>query len=138
MATGDFTIEDFQRQIREFGKFASLAEVMKIIPGLDGLARRVAESGRDRDPPLMVSLIRSMTRAERDNPDLIDESRCRRIACGSGSEPEEVWKLLADFRALQQMMQKFASMKIAERMRQVRRMAGQDLPPGRFRGFELN
>ena len=137
MATADFTIEDFQRQISEFGKFASLAEVMKIIPGLDGLARRVAESGRDHDPPLMVSLIRSMTRAERDNPDLIDDSRSRRIARGSGSEPEDVWKLLADFQALKQMMQKFASMSMTEAMRQFRPGIHRDHSGG-FRDYELN
>ena len=87
MATGDFTLEDFRRLMRQ-----------------------------------IEAIINSMTPAERSDPALVEQSRCRRVAIGSGSEPDTVNHLLKDFRAMKQMMEKFAGMGMLERMRAVRHM----------------
>ena len=135
MATGDFTIEDFRRQMREIRRIGSMAEVMKMIPGLSNLASRLAASDPDQDLRQIEGMINSMTAQERADCGLIDDSRCRRIAVGSGSRPEDIEKLLRDFRAMQRIMQKFAGMGMMERMRSPR--MNRDRPDG-FRGFELN
>ena len=75
------------------------------------------------------------TAEERLKCEPIEDGRCRRIARGSGSRPEDVEQLLRDFRAIKQIMQKFAGMGMMERMRSPR--MNPDRPDG-FRGFELN
>lgn len=135
MATLDYTLDDFRRQMREIRRIGSMAEVMKMIPGMSDLASRLAASDPDQDLRLIEGMINSMTAQERAECELIEDSRCRRIARGSGSRPEDVEKLLRDFRAMQQMMQKFAGMGMMERMRRPR--MNRDGSDG-FRNFELN
>ena len=118
-------------QMKQIKKLGSMGEIMKMIPGLGGLAERLGDMNPDQDLRQIEGIINSMTLDERRNPGKIDRSRRHRIASGSGADPADVNKLLKDFDAMAGMMQKFASMGMMERMRAVRQMAdGGMLDPG--------
>jgi signal recognition particle subunit SRP54 len=137
MNTGDFTLEDFRRQMRQIRKLGTLRESMKMIPGQPRMPEPIAGLNPDADIRAIEAIIDSMTPLERAECDLIDDRRCRRIARGSGSQPEDVLKLLSDFRAVRQLMRKLAEMSPGERMGYARRLVDPDRPGG-FRSLELN
>ena len=89
----------------------------------------------DMDPEAELGridgIINSMTSDERQNPEKIDRSRRNRIAHGSGADPSEVNKLLKDFRAMGDVMQKMAGMGMKDKMKAVKEMSeGGMLDPG--------
>ena len=128
---GKWTLDDFLKQMKQIKKLGSMGEIMKMIPGLGGLAERLGDMNPDQDLRQIEGIINSMTLDERRNPGKIDRSRRHRIASGSGADPADVNKLLKDFDAMAGMMQKFASMGMMERMKAVRQMAdGGMLDPG--------
>ncbi len=120
---GKFTLADFQKQMRQIKKLGSMGEIMKMIPGLGGIAEKMSGMNPDDDLKRIDGIINSMTPEERKNPDLIDRSRRARIALGSGTDPADVNKLLKDFKGMAGMMQKMAGMGIRDRMRAVKEMA---------------
>jgi signal recognition particle subunit SRP54 len=128
---GKWTLDDFLKQMKQIKKLGSMGEIMKMIPGLGGLAERLGDMNPDQDLRQIEGIINSMTPDERRNPGKIDRSRRHRIAGGSGADPADVNKLLKDFDAMSGMMQKFASMGMMERMRAIKGMAdGGMLDPG--------
>jgi signal recognition particle subunit SRP54 len=131
MLEGKFTLDDFQKQMRQIKKMGSMKSIMKMIPGMG----QIADMDPDMDPEADLSridgIINSMTPDEKQNPTKIDRSRRNRIAHGSGSDPSEVNKLLKDFRAMGDMMQKMAGMGMRDRMKAVKEMSeGGMLDPG--------
>ena len=98
-----FTLEDFQKQINQVRKMGPLKGIMKMLPGVDaGMLDKsnVDESQIGRTD----AIINSMTIAERRNPDLINGSRRKRIARGSGTNVSQVNKLLKQYRDMRRMM----------------------------------
>ncbi len=128
---GKFTLEDFQKQMRQIKKLGSMGEIMKMIPGLGGMADQLAGMNPDQDLKRIDGIINSMTLQERKNPDIIDRSRRQRIAIGSGTDPADVNKLLKDFKGMSGMMQRMAGLGLRDRMRAMKEMAdGGMLDPG--------
>ncbi|MBW3541989.1 MAG: signal recognition particle protein [Planctomycetes bacterium] len=128
---GEFTLDDFQKQMRQIKKLGSMGEIMKMIPGLGAVAEKMADMNPDQDLRQIDGMIGSMTAEERRNPRIIDRSRRNRIAQGSGTDPADVHKLLKDFDAMSGMMQKMAGMNMRQRMQAVKGMAeGGMLDPG--------
>ena len=116
LAKGDFSLEQFRDsfgQMKELG----IKKVMSMMPGMDMSA--FEELGDDPEEAFvrMQGMIDSMTKEERSNPDVIDLSRRRRIAAGSGNEPHEVKKFLEQFDVMRSMMRQFANMSMWERMK---------------------
>ncbi|MCB1149940.1 signal recognition particle protein [bacterium] len=98
-----FTLEDFQKQIRQVRRMGPLKGIMKMLPGVDGGAldkQNVDEKQLTR----VEAMINSMTPAERRNPELINGSRRKRIARGSGANVSQVNKLLKQYRDMRRMM----------------------------------
>ncbi|HPF34505.1 MAG TPA: signal recognition particle protein [Candidatus Krumholzibacteria bacterium] len=98
-----FTLEDFQKQIRQVRRMGPLKGIMKMLPGVDGGAldkQNVDEKQLTR----VEAIINSMTPAERRNPELINGSRRKRIARGSGANVSQVNKLLKQYRDMRRMM----------------------------------
>ena len=96
MRKSDFTLEDFLEQLRQVRKMGPLGDLMKMMPGVPrGMLEQAApdEKRLDRHEAILLS----MTRKERRLPRLIDGSRRRRIAAGSGTSVSEVNQLLKDF-----------------------------------------
>ena len=91
-----FDLEDFLNQMQQIKKMGSLGDLMKKIPGMNKLAAKGVEVNDD-DMKHVEAIIRSMTMEERRKPKIIKASRRRRIATGSGTNIQEVNRLLKDF-----------------------------------------
>jgi signal recognition particle subunit SRP54 len=92
----DLTLEDFLAQMREMKKLGSLAEILKLLPGGHRVDAKMSEDG-ERELARVEAIILSMTPHERRRPQVLDASRKRRIAAGSGTQVQNVNKLLRDF-----------------------------------------
>jgi len=102
---GQFTLEDWLSQMRQVKKMGSLSQVMEMMPGELGQAARSTDP-RDIERSFKTSeaIINSMTVQERQNPDILNASRRRRIASGSGTEVQEVNRLMKQFREMQRLL----------------------------------
>jgi len=103
-ADGHFTLEDFQRQIQQMKKMGPLKGVLKMLPGMnaDVLDKAKVDDGQFAR---VEAIINSMTPLERRKPDIINGSRRKRIARGSGTNVSQVNKLLKQYRDMRRMMQ---------------------------------
>ena len=99
---GSFTFDDFLEQMNAIRKMGPLQNIIGMLPGIPKEVRDV-EIG-DREVGRVEAIIRSMTVAERADPDLIDTSRRQRIANGSGSKPAEVAQLVTQFKEMRKLM----------------------------------
>jgi signal recognition particle subunit SRP54 len=104
MLEGTFTFDDFIDQLGQVRKMGSLGGLMKLMPGVTKEMRQAADNVDDREIDRIEGIVRSMTPAERVDPTLIDGSRRRRIAQGSGRSTQDVNQLLKQFREMQKMM----------------------------------
>ena len=110
LIANQFTLEDFNSQINQLQKMGNLNQIMGMIPGIP----RKMMKGIDLDGQQLSwtkAMINSMTPQERNNPQLINGQRRRRIAAGSGRSVQEVNQLLKQFTEMQKMMKKFGKMK---------------------------
>ena len=103
---GTFTLEDFLEQMQQIKKMGPLGNLVGMMPGIPKEARDVEID--DGHLARIEGIIRSMTPAERVQPDIIDGSRRLRIANGSGVQPTEVRQLIDQFSQMRQMMKQFA------------------------------
>ena len=104
-----FTLDDYLAQLAQLKSMGNLEQLMGMMPGVKPGALKDAKI----DESLLArteAIIRSMTRKERENPDIINASRKRRIAQGSGTTVEDVNKLLKQFDQMLKMMKQFSSM----------------------------
>ncbi len=113
LRTGGFNLEDFRQQLQQIKKMGPLTQLMEMIPGMRGALRNAGGMPEIDDNQLkrIEALIDSMTRQERHNPTIIDGSRRRRIARGSGASVAELNQLLQQFRMMQRMMKQLTSMR---------------------------
>jgi signal recognition particle subunit SRP54 len=99
-----FTLEDFLDQLREVKKMGPLSQVVGMIPGMNRLPNDAPVD--DNALVRIEAMIQSMTREERSRPAIINGSRRRRIALGSGTTVQEVNRLLKQFEEMQRMMKR--------------------------------
>jgi len=97
---GSFTLDDLVKQLRMVQKLGPLKDVFARMPGMTGLADQVEESQLER----VESMIQSMTRRERRDPGVIDDSRARRISRGCGRPQKEVLELVDRFHQMRELM----------------------------------
>jgi len=105
---GRFTLEDFLQQMQQLKKLGPLSGILGMMPGMPKEVRDAQID--DRHLARVEAIIRSMTRGERAEPDLIDASRRARIARGSGTNPQEVQALVTQFNEVQRLMKRFGGM----------------------------
>jgi signal recognition particle subunit SRP54 len=101
-------LEDFLGQLREMQKMGSLSQLVEMIPGLSSVARRAPDAVDEGRLKVIEAIILSMTPQERRSPEIIDGSRRRRIARGSGTTPHEINQLLNQFRQTHKLMKQMA------------------------------
>ena len=102
---GQFTVEDFMKQMDMMKNLGSMGSIMKMIPGMGGMMRQLGDlSPAENEMKRMRVIIDSMTKAERQNYKLIKESRMERIAKGSGNSLANVKDFLNKFRQMEKMM----------------------------------
>lgn len=99
-----FTFEDFRAQLRQVKKLGSLSEILAMIPGASKFAAQLDGQGAERDLLRVEAIVGSMTAQERQHPDVINGSRRKRIARGSGTTVQDVNQLLKQFAQAKKMM----------------------------------
>lgn len=101
-----FDLQDFSEQLEQMSKMGGVSSLMGKLPGMSKIPDAMKNQVNDKTFVQMRAMISSMTPKERKNPDLIKASRRKRIADGSGTEIQEVNKLLKQFNQMQKMMKK--------------------------------
>jgi signal recognition particle subunit SRP54 len=112
-----FNLEDFLSQLGELQKMGPVAQLVEMLPGASQLARQVPEGMEEKHLKKVEAMILSMTPEERRNPNIIDGSRRRRIAQGSGVKPQDVNQLLNQFRQMQKLMKMGVGGKLPKNLR---------------------
>jgi signal recognition particle subunit SRP54 len=104
MMSGEFSLEDFANQLRQVRKMGPLGQLLEMMPGGMGqLAKQIQPQDAERQLRQTEAIINSMTSQERRHPDILNASRRRRIARGSGSDVQDVNRLLKQFREAQKL-----------------------------------
>jgi len=99
-----FDFEDFLEQMQQVRQMGGLSKVMEMVPGMGGLARQSGMDVDDGQLKRIEAIIYSMTPEERHNPHVLNASRRRRIASGSGTSTQDVNQLVKQFSQMQKMM----------------------------------
>ena len=101
-----FTLADFKEQMEQMNNLGGLGALMGQLPGMNQVSDRVKAQVSDKSVTGMIAIINSMTRQERQFPGVINGSRKKRIAKGSGTQVQDVNRLLKQFTQMQKMMKK--------------------------------
>ncbi|XDA99150.1 signal recognition particle protein [Sulfitobacter sp. LCG007] len=108
---GQFNMNDLKMQLEQMIKMGGMQGMMGMMPGMGKMAKQVEDAGfDDRMLRQQIALIQSMTKKERANPQILQASRKKRIAAGSGMEVSELNKLLKMHRQMSDMMKKMGKM----------------------------
>ncbi len=126
MATSSFDLEDFLNQMRQVRKMGPISQLLEMLPGMGSALRdpQVKEALEGDQMKMIEAIILSMTPDERHNPELINGSRKRRIAKGSGTTPQDVNQLLSNFKQSQKMMKQVMGMQKGGRGKALRGLSG--------------
>ena len=110
MRRATFDLEDFLQQLQQLRRMGPISGIMEMIPGFSSLSKRLPTDAMDESRLKRVeAIVFSMTPQERRNPDMLNGSRKRRIAKGSGTDPKDVNQLLNQFKQTQKLMKQMAS-----------------------------
>ena len=104
----NFDLEDFLQQIQSVKKMGSLSHLIEMVPSLNRYSRDLPTDFDDAQIKRVEAIIRSMTPEERRRPEILNGSRRRRIARGSGATPQDINRLLNQFKQTQKMMRQFS------------------------------
>ena len=123
---GSFSMEDYLTQLRQMKKMGGIEGVMSFLPGVSKIKSQMDQAGVDEKIITQnESIILSMTKKERENPKIIDGSRRKRIANGSGTDVATINKLLKQFKMMSEMMKKMSK-------GNVKGMTDKGIPPELF------
>ena len=122
-----FDLEDFRDQLVQMKSMGGMTGMMNKLPGMGNMSEKIKDQMDDKVTIQMEAIINSMTRGERQRPEVIKGSRKRRIAAGSGTQIQDVNKLLKQFTQMQKMMKKMSGKGGMKKM--MRSMQGM-MPPG--------
>lgn len=104
LMAGEFTLEDFADQLRQLRKMGPIAQILEMLPGgLGQMAKQISPQEAEKSLKSTEAIINSMTLKERRNPDILNASRRRRIARGSGMEVQDVNRLIKQYREAQKL-----------------------------------
>ena len=127
MKTGKgFDLQDFKEQLEQMRNMGGMMSLMDKMPGMGNMTAKIKDSANDKQFTQMEAIINSMTPSERQRPDVIKGSRKRRIAMGSGTQIQDVNKMLKQFMQMQKMMKKMSG----GGMKKMMRGMGGMMPPG--------
>jgi signal recognition particle subunit SRP54 len=120
MAKGKFTLDDFKAQMKQMQKMGPMKQILKLMPGVGSQIDAMQMSGDEF--ATMEAIINSMTPQEREDPEMIEASRRRRIARGSGTQTQDVSGLIKSFSMASNMMKQMAGMGMRDRMKFAQQM----------------
>jgi len=123
---GQFSLEDYLSQLRQMKKMGGIEGIMSFLPGVSKIKSQMDQAGVDEKIITQnEAVILSMTKKERENPKIIDGSRKKRIANGSGTDVATINKLLKQFKMMSEMMKKMSK-------GNTKGMADKGIPPELF------
>jgi len=125
-----FDLEDFKSQMEQVNKLGGIGGLMDKMPGMGNMSEQIKGKMDDKQVRRLVAIINSMTPDERRRPDIINGSRKRRIAQGSGAQVQEVNRLLKQFKQMQKMMKQMKKKGGMQKMMRQLGGGGGQLPPG--------
>ncbi len=126
-----FDLEDFKEQMLQMANMGGMSGLLDKLPGMGNLPDHVKNQVNDKEIGRLIAIINSMTPHERTFPAVIKGSRKRRIAIGSGTQVQDVNKLLKQFTQMQKMMKKMKGGGMKKMMRGMAgRFPGGGMPPG--------
>ncbi|MFT5839237.1 MAG: signal recognition particle subunit SRP54 [Flavobacteriales bacterium] len=121
-----FDLQDFKEQLEQMRNMGGMTSMMDKMPGMGNMSAQIKDKANDKSFIQMESIINSMTPGERARPDVIKGGRKRRIAAGSGTQIQDVNRLLKQFTQMQKMMKKMSGGGMKKMMRNMKGM----MPPG--------
>ncbi len=107
---GIFTFNDFQTMMSQTRRLGSFSKILGFLPGMGNLKNLLANTDADAEMNRINGIINSMTKSEREDPKSITPSRARRIAAGSGVQPQQVTDLIKQFNGMAEMMKMMSGM----------------------------
>jgi len=116
MRTMEFNLEDFLGQLRQLKKMGSLTQLVELLPGFSKLASSIPQGGEESQMRKIEAIILSMTPEERCNPAIVNGSRRRRIAQGSGTTTRDINQLLNQFYQMQKLAKMAAQGKLPKNL----------------------
>ncbi len=120
LAKGEFSLDDFLKQMQQIKRLGPLKKVLGMLPGMGSMLGDLDGLDAEGDLKRLQGIIHSMTMEERRKPKIIDQSRRRRIAEGSGVEPSQVNELVKQFDAIAPMMTAMAGKGAGDRMKMMK------------------
>ena len=129
-----FTLSDYLDQMAQLKNMGDLESIMGMIPGMDSKALKGAKID-EKAMARQEAIILSMTQAERNNPSILNSSRKKRIAAGSGTSVVDVNRLLKQFEAVQQLTKQFSGKNMKKLQTKMGRMGGLGGMGGGFPGL---
>lgn len=110
MRNAEFTFDDFLDQMEQVKKLGPLDQIMDMLPGAGKLKGMKDIKVDDKQMSRVAAIVRSMTKEERANPDLLSPSRRKRLAAGSGNSIQDVNRFIKQFEEMRKMMKQFSGM----------------------------
>ena len=126
-----FDLQDFKEQLEQMRNMGGMMGMLDKLPGMGNMSAQIKDQANEKQFNQMEAIINSMTPAERAKPEIIKGSRKRRIAAGSGTQIQDVNRLLKQFMQMQKMMKKMSGGGMKKMMRQMKGM----MPPGGMGGM---
>ncbi|MBN1431010.1 MAG: signal recognition particle protein [Anaerolineae bacterium] len=114
LRTSRFTLEDLHKQLQQAKRLGPLTQIMEMIPGLNQSIKHVSQEDIDRQLKLVEAIINSMTPEEKRHPKILDASRRKRIAAGSGTSVQDINQLIKQFQKMQQLMKQLSRQKMPD------------------------
>jgi signal recognition particle subunit SRP54 len=122
LARGEFTLEDFRSQLAQIARPGLMQKMVGLLPGMGEMNKLLQEADAENDVRRLFGIIDAMTPHERRDPRIIDQSRRRRIAQGSGTQHHEVNELIKQFDGMASIMKTMAGKGVGDRMKMVRQL----------------
>jgi len=110
MRTAEFTFEDFLTQMEQVKKLGPIDQIMNMMPGMGKLKNAGNLKIDDKQMDRVVAIVKSMTKMEKRKPELLNASRRKRVALGSGTSVQDVNRLVKQFEDMKKMMKQFSGM----------------------------
>ena len=123
LKSNKFTLSDFYDQLSQLKNMGSLDEIAAMMPGMNAGALKGAQVD-EKAMARTAAIIQSMTPYERETPSVLNSSRKRRIALGSGVKVEDINKLLKQFDMMNQMMKQFSGPGASRKMKRMGKLGG--------------
>jgi len=133
MAKGEFSLDDFLSQLKTIRRMGPLKQILGLLPGVGSALKGIDID--DGQLNRLEGMVNSMTRRERNDLGVLNPSRTRRIAKGSGSKPEDISRLGKQFEGMQRMMKQMAGMGALGRMHAMKQMGSMQPGMGGMPGF---